>query len=75
MFTIDTLVSTVQSYAKTPLAFVTNKSVRQNLEQIIDAQADYTKATAKAVTEIFTTVGQEVQSFDYSKFYAVPAAK
>lgn len=75
MFTVDSFISTVQSYAKTPLAFVTNKTVRSSLEQIVDAQADFAKVTANAVTDIFTAVNKDVQSFDFSKLYTVPAAK
>ncbi len=76
MFTLDTVIDTVQSGKKTFVTtFVTNEAVKAAMMNFIDAQTAYTKEAAKASTDAFTTVAKEavtaVQNatkFDYTKF-------
>lgn len=76
MFTLDTVIDTVQSGKKTFVnSFVTNETIKSAMIDFIDAQTAYTKEAAKAGTDMFTTVTKEavsaVQSaakFDYAKF-------
>lgn len=80
MFTLDSIISTAQAYAKAPIAFVPSKDIRTGLNEIVDAQAAFAQATTKAVTDIVTSMNKEITNFDwskfdFSKFYAVPSAK
>ena len=76
MFTLDTVIDTVQSGKKTFVTtFITNEAVKDAMYKFIDAQTAYTKEAAKAGTDMFTTVTKEavnaVQAatkFDYAKF-------
>lgn len=76
MFTLDTVIDTVQSGKKTFVtAFVTNETVKTAMMDFIDAQTAYTKEATKAGTQMFTTVAKETVSavqaatkFDYTKF-------
>jgi len=76
MFTLDTVIDTVQSGKKTFIGtFVTNETIKTAMMNFIDAQAAYTKEAARASTEMFTTVVKETVSavqastkFDYTKF-------
>ncbi len=76
MFTLDTVIDTVQSGKKTFVnTFVTNETVKKALVEFVDAQTAYTKEAAKAGTDAFTTVAKETVTamqnaakFDYTKF-------
>ena len=76
MFTLDTVIDTVQSGKKTFVTtFVTNETVKTAMMDFIDTQAASTKEATKAGTEMFTTVAKETVSavqaatkFDYTKF-------
>jgi hypothetical protein len=76
MFTLDTVIDTVQSGKKTFVnTFVTNEAVKKALINFVDAQTAYTKEATKAGTDAFTTVTKEAVTamqnaakFDYTKF-------
>jgi hypothetical protein len=56
MFTINEAVEQSKRYAKTLSVFVQNKKVRDEIDQLIDSQAEYTKSaynTAYKLGEVF----------------------
>lgn len=76
MFTADAMIDTVQTGKKTFVnTFVTNETVKEALNNFVDAQAEYTKKAVKVSTDTFTTLASEgvkayqnATKFDYAKF-------
>lgn len=76
MFTVDTIIDTVQTSKKTVVnTLVTNEVVKDTLIKFIDAQTDYTKKAMKTGMDTMTSLtteavkaGQNAMKFDYTKF-------
>lgn len=76
MFTYDAIIDTVQTGKKTMVnTLVTNQTIKDAMNQFIDAQADYTKKAFKSGLDAMTVVTseavkatQEAMKFDYTKF-------
>jgi methyl-accepting chemotaxis protein len=75
MFTTDAMIDAVQNSQKNMVKlFVKNDELVTTVNGLIDQQADYSRKTANAATEMFSTLAQEttnaVQSamrFNYAK--------
>jgi ABC-type transporter Mla subunit MlaD len=75
MFTTDSIIDAVQNSQKNMVKmFVKGDELAATVNGLIDQQADYTRKTANAATEMFSTLTQEttnaVQSalrFNYTK--------
>lgn len=76
MFTLDTTIDAIQTGKKqfVNTVFAQNKTVAEALNQFVDAQTEYTKAAAKAGTDVATKLAsesvkaaQEAAKFDFAK--------
>jgi hypothetical protein len=76
MFTVDSMVDTIQNSKKQFVnIFVQNKVIAQALNDFVDAQSEYTKNAFKTnfdagsrVTQELVRSATELTKFDYSKF-------
>ncbi|NBW58037.1 hypothetical protein EBR43_09740 [bacterium] len=76
MFTIDTMVDSVQNGKKTFVkTFVKNETIADAMNAFIDAQSMYTKSAAKvgldtvlSITSEMVKLSQDANKFDYVKF-------
>ena len=66
---INSFIDTVQGAKSQFLnTFVSDKAVRKQLQEIVDAQTSFTKVAAKNSLDIATKTAEEVVKFDASKF-------
>lgn len=60
MFTFDSIISSVQSAQKSLVSYITDAQIRDSVSSVIDAQAQYAQTAAKAMTDIATTIGKQL---------------
>jgi hypothetical protein len=66
---INSFIDTVQGAKSQFLnTFVSDKAVRNQLQEIVDAQTSFTKVAAKNTLDIANKTAQEVVKFDATKF-------
>lgn len=76
MFTADYYIDAVQTGKKTFVnTFVQNESLKQAINDFVDAQTEYTKQATKVAIDSSTKIAsegvkalQEAYKFDYAKF-------
>lgn len=76
MFTYDAVIDAVENGQRTFInTFVTNEAVAKSMLDIVEAQSDFAKKTAKSTVSAATVVTEEVVKsvadfgkFDYAKF-------
>jgi hypothetical protein len=71
MFDFKSVVDQVAKASKTPLTYVEDKSIRTNLETLVDAYVDFTKTAYDTGLELSKQVAENAKKIDYSKFFAV----
>ena len=75
MFTVEKLVDSIQNGQRQFVeTFVKNEEIRKSINELIDAQAQYTKTVSDTVTELGKTVSdqtsktvKEMTKFDWSE--------
>ena len=76
MFTVEKLVDSIQTGQRQFVeTFVKNEEIRKSINELIDAQAQYTKTVSGTVTELGKTVSdqtsktiKEMAEYDWSEF-------
>lgn len=63
MFTIDNVVEQSVKTAKIWTAYVQDLKVRQDLEGMIDAQADYTKTMFNLTSSLGKNISEKAKTF------------
>lgn len=75
MFNFKDTVDTVAKASKSPLMYVENKGIRDNLETIVDAYVDFTKTAYDTGLELSKQMVEATKSIDYSKLFANATTK
>lgn len=75
MFTFDTVVDTAVKGAKSSLAYVQDKDVRDTLESVIDANANFAHTMYDANLEMAKLVVEKFNTNVYTKPFAEAAKK
>ena len=70
MFEFKSVVDQVAKATKTPLMYVEDKSIRANLETLIDAYVDFTKTAYDTGLELSKQAVESTKSIDFSKFFS-----
>jgi len=69
MFNFKSVVDQVATATKTPLTYVENKNIRDNLETLVDAYVDFTKTAYDTGLELSKQMVEVTKSIDYSKYF------
>lgn len=65
---INTFIDTVQGAKSQFLnTFVTDKGIRQSLQDFVDAQTSFTKTAAKSLQDVVTQSAEQALKFDVTK--------
>jgi len=75
MFNFKSTVDTVAKASKTPLTLVEDKTIRGNLETLIDSYAEFTKTVYDTNLELAKQVVENTSKFDYAKLFTVDSVK
>jgi hypothetical protein len=70
MFNFKSAVDQVAQASKTPLTFVEDKSLRGNLEAVIDAQTKFVKTVYDTNLDLANQAIEKAKEYDYSKPFA-----
>lgn len=68
MFTFDTVVDQSVQTAKQALSFVTNEKIRNEVESLVDAQAEYTKTMVNTSIDLGKYFVEQFKNFDAKAF-------
>ena len=71
MFNFDEVVDTAVKASKGPLTYVEDKTIRGNLETLVDSYAKFAKTVYKTNVELAKQVSENVSKFDYAKAFSV----
>jgi len=69
MFNFKSVVDQVATATKTPLTYVENENIRDNLETLVDAYVDFTKTAYDTGLELSKQMVEVTKSIDYSKYF------
>jgi len=75
MFEFKSIVDQVAQASKQPLTLVEDKAVRNSLEAVVDANAEFVKTIYETSLELSKQVVEKAKEYDYTKSLAELAAK
>jgi len=75
MFEFKSIVDQVAQASKQPLTLVEDKAVRNSLEAVVDANAEFVKTIYETSLELSKLVVEKAKEYDYTKSLAELAAK